>query len=201
MRKLSLVAVILISLFILPLSSIAQNKYIGVKGCAMCHKTEKSGKQFDIWQKTKHAEAYNTLSSPKALEIAKAKGIANPAEAKECLECHTLGKTVDASLFEKSFDIKSGVQCETCHGPGSAYKNMTIMKDKAKALEAGITDFKDAATIEAFCKNCHNAQSPSYKEFKFAEMWDQIKHPMPKSQDCLLNNFFYEARLTVSLFL
>ncbi|MBI3579553.1 MAG: cytochrome C554 [Ignavibacteriales bacterium] len=155
----------------------AQNKYVGVKMCSMCHKSEKQGKQFDIWQKTKHAEAYKVLTTAKANEIAKSKGIAKPAaEATECLDCHA--KARDAK--EASYDVKDGVQCETCHGAGSAYKNMAVMKDKAKAIAAGMTDFKDHATIEKLCKTCHNEKSPTYKEFKFDEMWGKIKHPVPK---------------------
>ncbi|MEX0602457.1 MAG: multiheme c-type cytochrome [Bacteroidota bacterium] len=167
--------------FLIPEGLAAQNKYIGVRMCTACHKTEKQGKQLDIWQKTKHPGAYKTLTTAKAAEVAKAKGIAgNPAEAKECLECHTLGKTVDMKLFEKSFDIKDGVQCETCHDAGSAYKSITIMKDRAKSIAAGMREFKDEKAIEAYCKTCHNEKSPTYKEFKFKESWDQIKHPVPK---------------------
>jgi hypothetical protein len=179
MRKSTLGVAVLMALFILPLSSNGQNKYVGEKYCAMCHKAEKLGNQPAVWEKTLHANAYKTLLTDSAKELAKAKGIDNPAESKECLECHTLGQTVDPSLFDTKFDIKDGVQCETCHGPGSAYKSMTIMKDKAKAIENGLTDFKDQATIEAFCKNCHNEKSPSFKGFNFAEMWPKIQHPKP----------------------
>jgi len=157
----------------------AANKYVGVKVCAPCHKTEKSGKQFDIWKKTKHAEAFQTLSGDKAAEIAKGKGLTKPAsESPECLGCHVI--TADAKMTEKTFDMKDGVQCELCHSPGSAYKSMTIMKDKAKAIAAGLTDFKDEAAIEKKCKTCHNEKSPTYKEFKFKEFWGKIKHPLPK---------------------
>jgi cytochrome c5 len=54
------------------------------------------------------------------------------------------------------------------------------MKDKAKAIAAGLTDFKDKAAIEAVCKTCHNEKSPSYKAFKLDEMWPKIKHSIPK---------------------
>jgi hypothetical protein len=161
-------------------SALAQNKYVGTKACKVCHNTEKMGKQFDVWSKTKHAQAYKTLATDKANEIAKAKGISkSAAEAPECLECHA--KPVDAKLADKNYDPKDGVQCETCHGAGSAYKNMTIMKDKAKSIAAGMTDFKDKAAIEKWCKTCHNDKSPTFKEFKFDEMWGKIKHPVPKT--------------------
>jgi len=159
----------------------AENKYVGTKMCGMCHKSEKQGKQLDIWQKSKHAEAYKTLTTAKAAEFAKARGLKKPAsESPECLECHTFGKTVDASLLEKGFDIKEGVQCESCHGPGSQYKNMTLMKDKSKSAAAGLKLYKDEAEIQKFCKSCHNEKSPAYKEFKFEEMWGKIKHPVKK---------------------
>lgn len=177
MRTLTLLIVVLI----LTPVSFAQNKYVGTKICAPCHKTEKQGKQFDIWKNSKHAQAYTVLTTPEANEIAKAKGMSKPAaEAPECLQCHAVGYGEQAKLTEKTFDFKEGVQCETCHNPGSAYKNMTIMKDKAKAVAAGLREFKDEGAIEAFCKTCHNEKSPTYKEFDFKKYWEKIKHPVPK---------------------
>jgi len=66
-----------------------------------------------------HAEAYKTLTGAKAAEIAKAKGLKKAAnESPECLECHAI--TADAKL------TADGVQCEMCHGAGSAYKAMRL---------------------------------------------------------------------------
>ena len=153
----------------------APNTYLGVTTCVgICHKTEKQGNQLGIWQKTGHAQAYTTLTSAKAGEIAKSKGLAKPAnESPECLQCHTV--PADANV-----DIKDGVQCEICHGPGSAYKNMSVMKDKARAIAAGLREYKDDAAIEKQCRNCHNDKSPTFKEFNFAERWAKIRHPVPK---------------------
>jgi hypothetical protein len=160
-------------LFLLSLSALAENKYVGAKMCGMCHKGEKKGAQFETWQKSKHAEAYKTLTGAKAAEIAKAKGLKKAAnESPECLECHAI--TIDAKL------TADGVQCENCHGAGSAYKTLPIMKDKAKAIAAGLTDFSGKGAIEKKCKTCHNEKSPSYKPFKFDEMWAKIKHSIPK---------------------
>lgn len=151
--------------------ALAQNKYVGVKMCGICHKGDKKGAQLEIWQKSKHAEAYKTLTGAKAAEIAKAKGLKKAAnESPECLGCHAI--TADPKL------LADGVQCESCHGAGSAYKS--VMKDKAKAIAAGLTDFKDTAAIEKVCKSCHNEKSPTHKGFKFDEMWAKIKHPEPK---------------------
>jgi len=165
------IMLLFVSLFLFSFSALAQNKYIGSKMCGMCHKGEKRGAQLEIWQKSKHAEAYKTLTGAKAAEIAKAKGLKKAAnESPECLECHAI--KADAKL------TADGVACEMCHGAGSAYRS--VMKDKAKAIAAGMTNFKDDAAIEKACKSCHNEKSPTYKPFKFEEMWAKIKHPTPK---------------------
>jgi len=177
-----IIAGLILSVGLMTIPGIGQNKYVGVKMCAICHRSDKQGKQFDIWQKTKHADAYKALLTPKAEEFAKARGLTKPAaESPECLGCHTSAASMDPKLVEKTFDFKDGVQCETCHGPGSKFKDMTTMKNKEKAIAAGMSDFKDAATIEKFCRTCHNEKSPSYKEFKFDEMWGKIKHTIPKA--------------------
>ena len=157
----------------------ASNKYVGVKTCAPCHKAEKTGNQFGVWQKTKHAEAYKTLLTPAAAAVAKKKGLTKAAaESPECLECHTV--TAAAPALDKTFDAKDGVQCEACHGAGSAYKSMAIMKDTAKAVKAGLTMYADNAAIEKKCVTCHNDKSPTFKEFKFDASWAKVKHPRPK---------------------
>lgn len=180
MKKTRLVFTLFVAMGLVASLAPAQNKYVGVKMCKACHNTAKMGKQYDVWSKTKHAEAYKTLLTDKANEIAKSKGITKPAaQAPECLECHA--KQIDPKLTESMYSEKDGVQCETCHGPGSAYKNMSVMKDKAKAIAAGLTDFKNDAAIEKWCKTCHNEKSPTFKGFKFEEMWGKIKHPVPKS--------------------
>jgi len=176
-RRLSGLLTILI---VVSASLTAQNKYIGTKMCVMCHKTEKQGKQLDIWQKSKHAEAYKVLTTAEANKIAQSKGFDTPAaETAECLQCHVT--QADAKVAEKTFNMKDGVQCETCHGAGSAYKNITVMKNHAKAVASGMMDFKDPATIEAKCKTCHNEKSPTFKGFNFEEYWGKIEHPIPKA--------------------
>jgi hypothetical protein len=175
MKKMLFAVLILLLLFAFVSAIAGENKYIGVKMCGICHKTDKQGKQLDIWQKSKHASAYKTLTTKEAEEIAKKKELKKPAaESPECLECHT----TTATNVDKGFNVQDGVQCETCHGAGSGYK--TVMKDKAKSIAAGLKEYKNNETIEAQCKTCHNSKSPTFKEFKFDEMWAKIKHPVPK---------------------
>ncbi|HLB00233.1 MAG TPA: cytochrome c family protein [Bacteroidota bacterium] len=157
----------------------AQNKYVGIMQCKMCHNTEKQGKHFDIWSKSKHAEAYKTLLTKAADSIAAKKGFKTKAvETPECLGCHTI--TADAKLLDKKFDVKDGVQCESCHGPGSEYKNMAVMKDPKKAEAAGLHMFADSAATAKLCVTCHNEKSPVVKKFDYAKMWPMIEHKTPK---------------------
>ena len=152
----------------------AENAYAGVDACKMCHKKEDKGNQYEQWQGSKHANAYATLASDKAKEIASGKGIANAQEAAECLECHVTAAGVDASLLDKEYNVEDGVGCESCHGAGSEYKYIKIMKDEAAAVAAGLM-----IPNEDTCKKCHNEESPTFKEFDFAARSAEIAHPTP----------------------
>lgn len=152
--------------------------FIGTKACGMCHKTEKQGEQLGIWEKSEHAKAYKTLLTDEANNIAKEKGFTTKAvETEACLKCHASGYNVDASLLDAKFTKEDGVQCETCHGPGSEYKTMKIMKDKKLSIENGLIVYEKT---EDLCVKCHNEESPTFKGFKFDEMWAKIKHDIPE---------------------
>ena len=174
---------ILLTLILTPfLFMQAQNghSYVGADGCAMCHKTEKQGSQFSIWQNSKHSKAFETLKTDKANQIAAEKGFKTPAvETPECLKCHATGYNLDASLLGKKFKIEDGVQCETCHGPGSDYKDMKIMKDKDLAVKNGLVMHDK---LESFCIGCHNVESPTFVDINVDEAWQKIKHDIPEAK-------------------
>jgi hypothetical protein len=153
-------------------------KYVGVKNCAAtCHKSETKGKQLEIWEESKHSKAFLTLQTPEADKIAKDKGFTTAAaETPLCLKCHILGKDIDPEELEDTFDKTQGVQCETCHGPGSEYKRLTIMKDKEQAIANGLAIHENGAE---FCVTCHNSDSPTFKSFNYEEYWAKIKHSDP----------------------
>jgi hypothetical protein len=138
--------------------------YIGSKKCKMCHKGEKKGMVYETWEKGPHAKAFESL---------KKEGGEGKAE---CLECHTTGynaggyKTGDAKAA--NFE---GVGCESCHGPGSAYKKLSIMKDKAKSMENGLIEPSEEA-----CKKCHNERSKDFKGFNYEEYLKKIDHTYTK---------------------
>ena len=153
----------------------SQHKYVGVKKCMTCHKSQKSGDQYGIWQKGPHANALKTLSGDKAKEYAKNNNIADPAKEAKCLKCHSTKSAVDASLQEATLTMEEAVSCESCHGPGSDYKSMKIMKSKEESIKNGLV-----LPTEEVCKNCHNPENPFNKEFNFKTYAAKIAHPTPK---------------------
>ena len=158
--------------------AVKKHAFVGTETCGMCHRSEKQGKQLDIWKASKHASAYKTLLTDTANAIAKARGLKNPAVKEQaCLKCHVVGNDVDASLIGKKFKVEDGVQCETCHGAGADFKDAKIMKNKDEAIKNGLVLPQDKT---AFCTKCHNSESPTYQEFKTEEFWNKIKHDIPK---------------------
>jgi len=117
-----------------PPSTEPPDAYWGANLCSPCHL-----KQDAFWKNTPHAHAYETLVKAKKQSDV------------ECLMCHTVafGKArppsptsiVDVTGFE-------GVQCESCHGPGSRHNDPGIRK---------------MASQPATCLRCHDPkQSPQF---------------------------------------
>ncbi len=171
-------AITLAAAFVAPLLA-ADAQYIGVGKCKMCHKSEKKGNQFGKWSNGPHAKAYTVLATEEAKAVAKKAGVeGDPQKADACLACHVTAFDAPASAKAATFKIEEGVGCEACHGPGSLYKSMKVMK----ALAAGTQDAAAVAFVKASeqtCLKCHNEKSPTYKPFKFAERWKEIEHSMP----------------------
>ena len=168
------IAIFAVACLVLPANLLAQNSYEGVKVCGVCHKTKKAGEQLKVWEGSKHAEAFKTLMSAEAKKYSPD---VEPSKNPKCLKCHTTGYGVDAKMFGKKFSVEDGVQCEACHGPGSEYKSLKVMKDKAAAVKAGLVVHEKKAE---YCVGCHNSESPTFKGFDFDKMWAKIAHPIPK---------------------
>lgn len=168
-------------LALLPVTLFAQSKFkfVGSNACKACHLTPKSGAAFTIWQKSTHAKAFATLATPAALEIAKKKGIADPQKDAGCLKCHDTAAGAAAAQLAATFKAGEGVGCEACHGAGSAYKTMKVMKD----VDAGTIKGETVGLTkgdEKLCLTCHNSESPTFKGFNYAEYSKKIAHPTPK---------------------
>jgi hypothetical protein len=148
--------------------------YIGAIKCKMCHNSEKSGFQYKIWSESLHAKSIASLSNEKSMEYAKKNNIKDPATDPGCLKCHATAGAVNKDLIE-TLTMAEGVSCESCHGPGSAYKSNTIMKDRALAQKNGLI-----VPTKETCLQCHNDKNPFYKPFDYEAAKAKIAHPKPK---------------------
>lgn len=142
-------------------------RYVGVLACDECHGEASAGRIGSKWRYSKHAQAYATLSTKQAREIARERGVSgNPQKSDKCLECHTTGAGKPAGRFTKSFDPAQGVQCESCHGPGSEYMAEAVMRDPVAVAEAGLYDVGKET-----CIKCHISDT-----FDFETMWPRVNH-------------------------
>ena len=115
--------------------SMADNTYITSAKCKMCHKV-----QFSSWEASGHAKAFDVLKGDEASNA-------------DCLKCHATNSSADMP----------GVQCESCHGAGSAYKKMSVMKDHDASIAAGLLVPDDAT-----CKACHEGAPHDQKAVDYA---------------------------------
>lgn len=125
--------------------------YVGVRVCAGCHTGQKIGNQYSIWLHSKHGQAYAVLAKPEGLEMAKLSGLRTlPQDSAICLGCHATSWNAEEWEKDATFHIEDGVQCEGCHGPGSEYASLEVMKDRQAAMKAGLR-----LPDRDYCVNCH----------------------------------------------
>lgn len=104
-----------------------RDHYVGAEVCARCHRAE-----YEQWRTTKHARAWETL-------------VAGHADSRtDCVPCHVVGYRKPGG-FRTAADAPrlADVQCENCHGMGTAH-------DATRAA---------APLTEATCRQCHDATS------------------------------------------
>lgn len=129
-------------------------KFVGSAACQPCHSY-----QYDQWQKSSHARAYETLrNSSQQYNL-------------RCLPCHTTWQIPPGATAEKGFGIatldlleippqRQNVGCESCHGPG---------QDHIKDGKAGtFVEIK-----EKICVFCHSQQMDP--DFRFQEKVRKIR--------------------------
>jgi len=146
-----------------------QFKYIGAAKCKMCHNKPNKGSQFDVWAEGPHANALESLKGDEKN---------NPT----CLECHSTAGSVEKSLLA-GLKVEDGVSCESCHGPGSVYKNAGIMRNRKLALSKGMTD-----PTEETCIACHQGDKPdghpeAPKAWNYDEFVKVIAHDDPTTDN------------------
>ena len=162
-------------------------QYVGVDGCASCHRKDAKGNQLAQWQQSRHSKAYETLATARAdsvfAQVTGGEFAAGTAQkADQWLQCHVTAHGVADSLIatprgnKEGHVVTDGVACETCHGPGSIYKKRKTMKDRDASIAAGLI-----LPDEALCLTCHNDSSPTYKEFNFEKRLAEVTHPDPSA--------------------
>jgi hypothetical protein len=150
----------------------AKFEYVGASKCKMCHKGAKKGEIWEKWEASAHAKAFESL--PEASR-----------KDEKCLACHTTGFGEGGyAVGAETADKFAGVGCEACHGPGSAYKSMKVMKDPELAKQKGLI-----TPDEKTCQKCHVGDKlpkecwggkDAAPKFDFAEMYKKIEHKVPK---------------------
>jgi len=127
----------------------ASEAYAGSKACMSCHSED-----YNIWSKTRHAAALETLE--------KEKHDRDP----DCVGCHVVGLEHEGGFTSRAAtaDLK-GVGCESCHGPSKAHVEKPQIKTPRRPFEA--------------CLSCHDTNhSPG---FRVETYWPKIKHGVDKS--------------------
>ncbi len=174
MKKIFFIVIVTSMLICISILFSQEFTYIGAGKCKICHKSEKQGKQYPIWEESLHSKAFAALSSTEAATRAKDKGVKNPSESPECLKCH-------APLLEKAPKFKEeGITCEVCHGPGSAYKKLKTMKSREESVKNGLTVFDTPEKRKGWCLSCDNPKDAHGQSFVVEASWEKIKHPVPE---------------------
>lgn len=132
-----------------PVVANGQSAYLGVEQCRTCHFEE-----YAFWSKTRHARAYQTLS------------VQHKEFNLDCVACHVTGYEKPGGSSVTQVEALKDVQCEVCHGPGSAH--LTNPADKKLIL--GKPDRALCAPL------CHHP--PHVKpEWSVEEAWPRILGP------------------------
>lgn len=84
--------------------------------------------------------------------------------AEKCKMCHKV--QYESWAASKHAAASPKVECETCHGPGSDYMKMSVMKDVAAAKAAGLI-----IPTKADCAKCHGkGKVPAITDELFAKV-------------------------------
>lgn len=156
-------------------------KYIGSAACADCHPFADQ-----VWAKTGHAHAFQTLVDAK-----------NPGHREkdgECIVCHTVGFMNHTGYLDKANTAKMNaklinVGCESCHGPGSMHANDPDNNDYRKLMNAfakhhnpTLPEKSRMQRLDDFCQKCHDIDNDvNWGKMPFEKKWAKIAHPTPKA--------------------
>jgi len=122
-----------------------KERYLGIEICRRCHMN-----LMPRFLLSRHFRAFETLT------------LQEEEEDRRCLPCHTTGfgrfSGYDADAEKEGRINLRGVQCESCHGPGTKHSR----------------DGRYRAVAERTCRECHTSKwSP---DFSFEEYWKRAAH-------------------------
>mgnify|MGYP005856616993 CR=1 FL=1 len=182
----ALMAALAVLASMVPATQAAEQEYLGMTACKMCHKD-----QYAVWETKAHKKAFELLKSPESVAIGKEKGLATPpSEAPECLVCHVTSYDAKTKKIHAKIKMKDGVSCESCHVASKDHQKFgmaTRMKKDTSGMEKGVRK----GTKED-CEKCHNEKSPSWNPerytledgtktgFDFKQAYKKIEHPLKK---------------------
>ncbi len=141
------------------------HQHLGVASCAssVCHGKASPQKdrnvalnEYTVWTRDdRHSQAYNRLKSPAGLAIAAKLGIANPAGARICLDCHA--DNVAASAAGPKFRLSDGVGCEACHGGAQVWIESHAQAGASHKdnLARGMYPSEQPLQRARLCLSCH----------------------------------------------
>ena len=96
--------------------------YVGRGACLECHAEGHGERPCSLESIPEHLDSYKALDKPKAEHIAAVNGVPDePTRSLICLGCHATGAEEGPRWATSTFNLRDGVQCEACHGPGSLH--------------------------------------------------------------------------------
>jgi len=133
-------------------SNAIEINYVGSKKCRICHLDV-----YKSWLTTKHASATSLLTGAEQ-------------DSMECMACHATGSLDNAQVI-------TDVGCEACHGAGSEYRKMRIMKNRELAIQHGLT-----VPAAAVCVKCHNDRCEHAGYLDIESIDFKTVHTIPSTQ-------------------
>jgi 2',3'-cyclic-nucleotide 2'-phosphodiesterase (5'-nucleotidase family) len=115
--------------------------YVGIEACRDCHEDA-----YTVWARTPHSHAYRTLEdSSKNFNLS-------------CVGCHVTGYRQPGGSEVVQNDGLRDVQCETCHGPGSAHVD-------ARSDAARRATIRRDAPADLCATQCHTPEHSDHFDY------------------------------------
>lgn len=202
--------VILASIFILFTGkSFAEDNFsLGAPSCGgECHEAE-----LEVWEGSPHNASFDKFDDPsdelteKIDAILEAVGSDDMTESPVCTNCHFT--MIKEEADEEAF-ADSGPSCESCHGPGSEFREIHSDQDvdydqrMANAEAAGMIRPNMKFEIATNCNGCHAMATPGIDGETIAKMLD-AGHPINPAFELVkysqgsVRHRFYEPDTTVN---